>query len=75
MHNKQFDTQKGWVGSNQVVRQRSNVTRHQKFLAKIKATPTCHGPAVVRNLIRSFGDHTDIIVGPNTNNFMYDKAR
>ena len=58
-----------------MVKERSNVTRYLNFLAKIKMTPIYFGPATVRNLIFSFGDYTDIIVGFNTNNLMYDKAR
>ena len=55
-----------------MVKERSNVTRYLNFLAKIKMTPTCYGPAMVRNLIYSFGNYSDMIVGFNTNNFMYD---
>ena len=56
-----------------MVKQRSVLKIFFDFLSKIEMTPTCYGPALVRNLIFSFEDYNDIIVGFNTNNFMYDK--
>ena len=61
IQNKQFDALKSWVGSDQVVKQRSALTIYFNFLSKIKMTPICYGPATTMNSIFSFGKNNGII--------------
>ena len=51
------------------------MTWYLNFLAKIKMTPLCYGPAMIRNLIFSFGNYDDVVGGFHTNNSMYNKTR
>ena len=74
IQNKQFDALKSWVGSDQVVKQRSALTIYFNFLSKNKMTPICYNPDTTMNSFFSIGDDNDMMGRCNTNNLMHKKV-